>query len=99
MPRVDDGDAREAVKIFAAVNVGDARAAGLVHDDGCNGFHEAGHYEGFVFLDCVCHVILTGPKARSVCGAHSYSELYIRSPGEGRFHKVGYGDLREEKGM
>ena len=48
---IDHGDTGEAIEIFAAIDVGDGNAAGLVDHDGHDGLHEARHYVVFVFLN------------------------------------------------
>src|SRR5450755_1440618 len=51
--RSDHRDAREAIEIFATVDVGDGSATGLVDNDGHDRLHEASHYIVFVFLNGV----------------------------------------------
>jgi hypothetical protein len=65
MPGVDDGDAREAIQIFPAVDIRYGGATGFIDDDGCDRFEEAGHHIVFVFLDSVEHSALrSGENSR-----------------------------------
>src|SRR5581483_3946851 len=61
MPSIDDGDAREAVKIFTAVLVGHDSTTRFIDHDRHNRLHKAGHYIIFVFLNRIGHEFLSAP--------------------------------------
>ena len=60
--RVHDGNAREAIEVFAAVHVRDRGPAGTLDYNRRNRFHKTGHHIIFVFLNGICHGMLSGQR-------------------------------------